>query len=1539
MAGNRPGDWHVLDLDKDPTPGDPDRVRHLSKNLHDFADDVGDALRLIKGMADEDAVLKWAGKSAKAFQDEFSGVPKQLKKLKKSYEMAGDALADYWPKLERAQALADKALAKGREAQSDLSSAKSRLSSADSWVTKANKEADKYKDDPTGSKDKEKPDESKVRAATRDAQHAKSAQTSAQSDVTSANSALDAAKKMAEDARKMREEAAHTAKTKIDEASDAGIHNRKWWEEVGDWFSDNWDTIVAVCKVVVAVVGIIAMIIGGPILGAIVLVAALVVLADTLNKYAKGQASLWDVGFAALDCIPGMKGLTTLGGLAKGLKGGLSALKGLKGGLKAMGPALRGLAKNAKGSIADGAKGAYNRLKSVVRSKGSDPVDMATGAMYLPQNDLELPGLLPLAFTRRVASDYRCGWWFGPTWASTLDQRLEIDTDGIVFVTEDGLLLAYPHPTDPQTPVLPQAGPRWPLVRLDDGGYRIDDPLSGHARHFTRPADAIALLARITDRNQHTITFDYDEHGIPLAIRHSGGYHLKLTTDEGRVTALSLARAAEDGSDTVIKRYGYTDGNLTEVINSSGLPLKFTYDERLRITSWTDTNNRRYAYGYDNLDRCVAEGGEAGHITITLDYDGTDPAWPGCRITTLTTAEGAVTRFVVNGNSQVIAEVDPLGHTSRTTYDNDHHVLSQTDALDHTTQFVNNATGQHVQVVRPDGHVIQAEFDEFCLPVKLVSPDGTVHRQTYDECGNRISAIDPAGSTTNFTYDEAGRLTSVTDPLGHITVVRCDRAGLPIEITDPLGAITRYERDAFGRPVSITDATGAVTRFEWTVEGRLTRRTTSDGTAESWAYDGEGNCTRHIDPLGGITRYEYTHFDLLTARTTPDGARYEFVHDARLHLTQVTNPQGLTWTYEYDPAGRLTSETDFDDRTIAYAYDAAGRLASRTKALGQTVAFERNELGDVVRKDAAGQVTTYVYDPAGRLTQAVGQEAKLTLLHDRHGRLRQEKINDRTLTYEYDTLGRRTARTTPSGARTAWTYDAVGNRIGMVASGRSIDFTYDPTGRELVRRIGGEDLTLAQTYDGPGRLMSQTLTGPQNRSVQCRTYTYRADGHVIAVDDQLAGSRRYELDSVGRVTAVHAADWTERYAYDEMGNQAKASWPENHPGGEAIGDRTYVGTRITRAGRVRYEHDALGRIILRQKSRLSRKPERWGYEWDAEDRLTAVTTPDGTRWRYTYDPLGRRTAKLRLAEDGETVVERVDFTWDGTTLCEQTTVAYGLPNAVTLTWDHQGPRPIAQSERITAAETPQAEIDSRFFAIITDLVGTPSELVDEQGGVAWRARSTLWGTTAWPKTSGAYTPLRLPGQYYDPETGLHYNYFRHYDPETARYLTSDPLGLTPAPNPATYVDNPLRFTDVLGLAPDYPLGERGNPFSNRADAEKAAFEVAGVPHGATPDAEWVVMGDKAYKNMPGYVYSKDPTHWGNFRQFETENGSRVIVEHTHDPAGPHFHAGAPKGMTPEERSRNLVNFGWDNTQEGYGTMERYRALDKPGGDHHFFYQK
>ncbi|MFG2023033.1 DUF6531 domain-containing protein [Streptomyces sp. NPDC048825] len=1401
----------MLDLETDPTPGDPDRVRSLARQLHDFADDVQDALRLVKGMAEEDAVLTMVGKTADVFRDEFSGVPKNLKKLKKSYDLAGDALAAYWPKLERAQALADKALVKGREAQADLASAKSRLSTADSWVTRATKEADKYKDDPgSAGKDVPKPDESKVRAATRDATNAKSAQTSAQSDVTSAQSALDAAKKMAADARQMREDAAREAKNKLEEASDAGIQNRDWYEEVGDWVSDNWDTIVAVCKVVVAVVGIIAMIIGGPILGAIVLIAALVVLADTLNKYAKGQASLWDVAFAALDCIPGMKGLTTLGGLAKGLKSA-GAL-----GLKGMAKGLGGLAKNAKSMVADGAKGAYNRLKNVVRSKGSDPVDMATGAMFLPQTDITLPGSLPLAFSRRAASDYRTGWWFGPTWSSTIDQRLEVDTDGVIFVTQDGLLLTYPRPNSPDSPVLPEAGPRWPLTWRDDVGYRIDDPLTGHARHFGHSTDGMALLTHIADRNGNTIEFDYDEYGTPLAIRHSGGYHLKLTTTEGRVTALVLAGAGENGADVTIKRYGYTNGDLTEVINSSLLPLKFTYDERLRITSWTDTNSSRYAYTYDDHDRCIAEGGEAGHITVTLDYDGTDPAWPGCRITTLTTAEGAATRFVINDNSQVIAEIDPLGGIRRTDYDAHHHVVSQTNELGHTTRLVLDECGRPTEVVRPDRATMHLEYNHLGGATTIVTPDGACWRREYDEHGNCTSMADPAGAITRFAYDAAGRVTSVEDTLGNTRTVRCNSAGLPLAATDPLGATTTWERDAFGRIVTYTDPLRHTTRLVWTVEGHLVTRVTSDGAVEAWSYDGEGNCTSHTTPAGAVTHFEYTHFDLPSARIGPDGARYEFIHDQNLRLAKVTNPQGLTWTYEHDAAGRLIAECDFDDRVLSYAYDSAGRMTVRTNTIGDTTHYEYDVMGDLVRKVSGGQVTEFAYDLNRRLVQAAAPDTSVTLEYDLNGSVTCETTNGRRVIYERDQLGRLTRRTTPSGATTAWAYDAVGNRVQLDASGRTVLFDHDWSGLETSRSIA-PSVTLTHAYDGLGRLTDQSLSAADGHHMLHRAYMYGEDGNLVGTDDQSSGSRRFELDLASRVTAVHAHNWTERYAYDDVGNLAEASWPTGHPGAESTGTRAYTGTRISRAGTTRYEYDALGRIVLRQKKRLSRKPDTWRYTWDSEDRLTSVTTPDETLWRYHYDPLGRRIAKQRIAADGRTVVEHVDFTWDGITLCEQTTRADSSPHLVTLTWDHDGLRPIAQAERITTPEAPQEDIDSRFFSIVTDLIGTPTELIDDDGDVAWRTRSTLWGTTTWNSDATAYTPLRFPGQYYDPESGLHYNYFRHYDPETARYLTPDPLGLAPAPNPLTYVHNPHTGVDPLGLSPYYseiaPNGQRGPAYA------------------------------------------------------------------------------------------------------------------------------
>lgn len=207
-------------------------------------------------------------------------------------------------------------------------------------------------------------------------------------------------------------------------------------------------------------------------------------------------------------------------------------------------------------------------------------------------------------------------------------------------------------------------------------------------------------------------------------------------------------------------------------------------------------------------------------------------------------------------------------------------------------------------------------------------------------------------------------------------------------------------------------------------------------------------------------------------------------------------------------------------------------------------------------------------------------------------------------------------------------------------------------GRELTRAFGptAAPVTLASTWDAIGRLTSQTVS-TDRRTVRSRAFGYRADGLLTSATDELNGlTTRFDLDPLGRPLGLTVDDWSERYSYDATGNQTGAQWPDRARHTESRGERVYEGTRLVSAGGLRYEYDDAGRVVLRQKKRLSRKPETWRYTWDAEDRLTSCTTPDGTVWCYTYDPFGRRTAKHRMAADGTTVAATVLFCWEDTRL-------------------------------------------------------------------------------------------------------------------------------------------------------------------------------------------------------------------------------------------------------------------------------------------------
>ncbi|WP_369365098.1 DUF6531 domain-containing protein [Streptomyces sp. CG4] len=1103
--------------------------------------------------------------------------------------------------------------------------------------------------------------------------------------------------------------------------------------------------------------------------------------------------------------------------------------KALGKGLKALGPAA--LAKLSKAMGLDCA--AFERLKlnpgfdklpasirNIVKTFVRDPIDVATGDMALTRTDITLPGVLPLVLERTHISSYRHGGWFGPTWASTLDQRVQADEDGFVYATGDGARLCFPRPdTETNTPVRPDTpGSRLTLAWDTDvdGGIRVHDADAGLSYVFHSPVAAAGdtavdlPLQYIQDRNNNRITIEYTEGDVPGAVVHSGGYRIALDHDpaRSRITGLRLidpAHPNRPGTSLLTLTYN-EQGHLVEEFNSSGLPMRYTYDADGRITSWTDRNNTTYWYQYDDQGRVVATGGTGGALASTLTYDATT------RTTRVTDSHGHTRTYEHNEHLRLIRETDPLGNTTTQEWDEDLQLTAVTDALGRTSGYRYDELGHVTSVVRPDGSASCVEYNDLGSPTQVTGPDGFIWRYTYDECGNRTAVTDPRGATTHFIRSTNGSLVEARDAADRTSTYENNAAGLTVSAADGLGNITHWAYNSLGLTTAVTDALGNVSRLDWTVDGWLVGRTNPDGSHESWQYDGEGNCVRHVDATGQSTIFEYTHFDRLSARTGPGGERYTFTYDTELRLTQVTNPQGLVWNYIYDAAGQLLSETDFDGRTTRYTYDATGRLADRTNALGQRICYRRDALGRIVAKDADGATTVYTYTANGALTTAIGPDSSLHVELDSAGRRISETVDGRTMSFAYDASGNRTLRTTPSGARSNWAYDAAGRTSRLATAGHIMDFAYDAADREIVRRID-DSLTLTRGYDSVDRLVAQASIAPGGHRIIERSYAYRPDGYLTGVDDSRAGRSRFDLDAHGRVTAVQAAGWSERYTYDTAGNQTEAMWPMKHPGHEAVGPRAYTGTRLTRAGGVHYEHDAQGRVVVRRKTRLSRKPDIWRYEWDSEDRLTAVTTPDGSRWRYIYDPLGRRTAKLRLDADGETVLERTAFSWDGNILCEQTTEQGDAGVRTSLTWDHDELSPLCQSERVWATEAPQETIDQRFFAIVTDLIGTPTELVSSDGKVAWHTRSTLWGTIAWNRDASAYTPLRFPGQYHDPETGLHYNHHRHYDPETARYTSPDPLGLLPAPNPVAYVHNPHSWSDPLGLAPMCHLhgGDTGSP--------------------------------------------------------------------------------------------------------------------------------
>jgi RHS repeat-associated protein len=219
-----------------------------------------------------------------------------------------------------------------------------------------------------------------------------------------------------------------------------------------------------------------------------------------------------------------------------------------------------------------------------------------------------------------------------------------------------------------------------------------------------------------------------------------------------------------------------------------------------------------------------------------------------------------------------------------------------------------------------------------------------------------------------------------------------------------------------------------------------------------------------------------------------------------------------------------------------------------------------------------------------------------------------------------------------------------------------------------------------------------------------------------------------------------------------------------------------------------YTYDAWGNLIEKRVG-LSKLQT---FTYDCENRLVRAETLVNSQMHsvgtYRYDSLGRRVGKTSEI-DGQ--IGHKHFLWQGLQMLREET-----PWQSSLYIYEPGSyAPLARVDQSLG------EAVQTLYYFHTDQIGTPLEMTDVDGQIVWQATYKAWGEVESLAVSEIEQNLRFQGQYFDDETGLHYNTFRYYDPQVGRFITQDPIGLLGGMNSFRYNQNPIIWIDPLGLAP------------------------------------------------------------------------------------------------------------------------------------------
>ena len=588
---------------------------------------------------------------------------------------------------------------------------------------------------------------------------------------------------------------------------------------------------------------------------------------------------------------------------------------------------------------------------------------------------------------------------------------------------------------------------------------------------------------------------------------------------------------------------------------------------------------------------------------------------------------------------------------------------------------------------------------------------------------------------------------------------------------------------------------------------------------------------KHTDTKGLSTQYRYNAAGLLEQRIDANRHQIGYQWDNQGRIQKLINQNHAEYLFSYNRFGQLVHEQAFDGEEKNYSYNENGQLFQirQPNVFTQFAYFADGMIASKTYTHVQtrhSQTEEFEYNLNNQLSQATNKESQINFYQNPLGQLVREhqhyKVPHLTpltavLRYEYDELGNLSKTIRPDGqVQTNLTYGS-GHIYGIAFNQQDmVAFQRDDLHRETVRMLAN-GLIQTKNYNDVGLLSSQIIRPEQetlNPKHQAeRHYQYDKNYLLTQVEDSRLGQLNYQYDAIGRLIKSQGPQFTESFAFDPAGNLIDPI---------ATQSSQVKNNLITQYQGKHYKYDAQGNVIETAYAGKTLK-----LTWDNLNRLIQSDN-NGQVTTYGYDVFGRR-----LFKNSHTDESLILFGWDGDLMIWESQQSSNEQAQYTKHYVYEPNSfvPLLQTGYvgfIKLIETPDySKFQTEPYSVYKDpvwktesrknktelervafyhcdQVGTPQTLSNELGECVWEIKQDTWGTTQKIKAINSDNPLeqsniRFQGQYYDIETGLHYNRYRYYEPFSARYVSKDPIELEGGFNVVKYVSNPIQWVDPIGL--------------------------------------------------------------------------------------------------------------------------------------------